>query len=49
MIEHLKILRVDDNVSLEELKIAFRKQAKLLHPALNKSPTAQIDFIQLYV
>lgn len=48
MSEHFKILEVDDYVTVEELKIAFRRKAKLLHPDVNKSSTAQVDFIQVH-
>lgn len=45
--EYYKILDVDKNATLSDLKKAYRKRAKLLHPDKNKSPNAQEKFILL--
>ncbi len=46
--DYYKILGVDKNASQEEIKSAFRKQAKKYHPDLNKdNPDAQDKFKQV--
>lgn len=45
--EYYKILDVDKNATLHDLKKAYRERAKLLHPDINKSPDAQEKFILL--
>lgn len=45
--EYYKILGVNKNSTLQNLKRAYRNKAKLLHPDINKSPNAQEKFILL--
>ncbi len=45
--QYYKILGVTANASEHEIKQAFRKKAKELHPDRNKSPNAHEDFILL--
>lgn len=42
------ILGVDKNVTLTEIKKAYRQQVKLLHPDVNKDPRAQEQFMLLH-
>lgn len=44
---YLTILGVDRNASLEEIRKAYRRKAKELHPDHNASVTAKDDFIRL--
>ncbi|MEO0405397.1 MAG: J domain-containing protein, partial [Bacteroidota bacterium] len=45
--EYLKILGVTKEASVDELKTAFRKKAKELHPDVNPAPNAKEQFILL--
>jgi len=45
MNNYYKILSVSPDASAEEIKKAYRKLAKLLHPDVNKSPSANEQFI----
>lgn len=44
---YFKILGVERNASLNDIKDAYRKKAKLLHPDVNPSPDAHEQFILL--
>jgi hypothetical protein len=43
-----EILGLDRNANAEQIYIAYRKKAKLLHPDINKSSDAHEKFIQLH-
>jgi hypothetical protein len=43
---YCKILGVNPNSSLEDVKHAYRQKAKLLHPDINPSPDAHTEFIR---
>lgn len=43
--DYYKILDLPVNASLEEIKIAYRKKARLYHPDVNPSPEAKDLFI----
>lgn len=43
--DYYKILSLPANASLEEIKIAYRKKARLYHPDINPSPEAKDLFI----
>ncbi len=43
---YCKILGVNPNSSLEDVKHAYRQKAKLLHPDINPSPDAHLEFIK---
>ena len=43
---YCKILGVNPNSSLEDVKHAYRQKAKLLHPDINPSPDAHLEFIR---
>ncbi|WP_226389016.1 J domain-containing protein [Penaeicola halotolerans] len=45
--QYLKILAIDQASSLDQLKRAYREQAKRLHPDRNASANAQSEFILL--
>ena len=47
MEKYYYILNIKHDFSLEELKAAYRKRAKELHPDLNKNNNAHLDFILL--
>ena len=40
-----KILEVDQNAKINDIKKAYRKKAKEYHPDLNKNPNANLQFI----
>ena len=42
-----EVLGVDRNAGDEEIKKAFRRQARKLHPDVNKSPNAEEEFKEL--
>ena len=44
---YYEILGIKQDASLAEIKSAFRKKAKQLHPDINKSTTAHEDFVLL--
>lgn len=44
---HHKILEVDENCSIDEIKQAYRRLAKKYHPDLNKAANAQQKFIEI--
>jgi hypothetical protein len=44
---YFKILGLPEDASLEDIKKAYRIQAKLYHPDLNKSPDAHERFIEI--
>lgn len=43
--DYYKILNLPANASLEEIKIAYRKKARLYHPDINQFPDAKDLFI----
>ena len=43
---YCKILGVNANSSLEDVKRAYRQKAKVLHPDINSSPDAHTEFIR---
>lgn len=45
--EYYKILNIDEKATLTEIKKAYRENAKLLHPDVNKSTDAHEKFILL--
>ena len=45
--QYYEILSVDKNATLSDIKKAYRKRAKFLHPDVNKSPDAHEKFILL--
>lgn len=47
MKDYYKILKVNKNASTLEIKKAFRILAKLLHPDVNKSENAHIEFLEI--
>ncbi|GLC46240.1 hypothetical protein PLESTB_001538800 [Pleodorina starrii] len=44
---YFDVLGVSESANLEEIKAAFRTRSKLLHPDVNKAPTAARDFMLL--
>ncbi|NNC94510.1 MAG: J domain-containing protein [Chitinophagales bacterium] len=42
-----KILKVEEHASLDQVKRAYRAQAKIKHPDRNPSPTAHEEFVEL--
>ena len=47
MSDYYEILGVDKNASKDEIKSAFRKKARQLHPDINKAPDAEEQFKEL--
>tara|TARA_B100001115_G_scaffold177057_1_gene164913 strand:- start:285 stop:1316 length:1032 start_codon:yes stop_codon:yes gene_type:complete len=45
--KYYRVLGLDEDATFAEVKVAYRKQAKKLHPQFNKSPSAQEDFVFL--
>ncbi len=45
--QYYDILEIDDSATLADLKKAYRKKAKLLHPDVSKIPNAHEKFILL--
>ena len=45
--ESLQILNLNQSASIEDIKKAFRVQAKLMHPDKNKSPNANEEFVKV--
>ncbi len=43
---YCKILGVNPNSSLDDVKRAYRQKAKVLHPDINSSPDAHTEFIK---
>ncbi len=48
MYNYYQILGVDPQASLEDIKKAFRKKAKMYHPDINKSPDAHNEFVKIH-
>ncbi|MGD1848706.1 MAG: DnaJ domain-containing protein [Salibacteraceae bacterium] len=42
---YYQILEIDRNATKPEIKAAFRRKAKLLHPDTNPSQDAQEEFV----
>ncbi|UKI41920.1 MAG: DnaJ domain-containing protein [Candidatus Melainabacteria bacterium] len=47
MSDYYSILEVEKNASKDEIKCAFRKKARQLHPDVNKAPDAEERFKEL--
>ncbi len=47
MVDYYKILRLDYNASLDDVKKAYRQLAREYHPDINHSPDAQELFISI--
>lgn len=47
MANYYEILEVSQNATKEEIKSAFRKKARTLHPDVNKAPDAEAKFKEL--
>lgn len=45
--DYFEILGLPDNSSIDEIKKAYRKKARLYHPDINPSPNAKDQFISL--
>lgn len=45
--DYYEILGVDKNASKDDIKSAFRKKARTLHPDVNKAPDAEAQFKEL--
>jgi curved DNA-binding protein CbpA len=45
LVDYYKILDLSENASIEEIKIAYRKKARLYHPDINHAPDAKDLFI----
>ena len=44
---YYEVLGVEKNATKEEIKSAFRKKARVLHPDVNKAPDAEEKFKEL--
>ena len=42
--DYYEVLEVDKNATTDEIKAAFRKKARVLHPDVNKAPDAEEKF-----
>lgn len=47
IVRYQNILGVNDNASISDIKSAYRKKSKLLHPDVNKSIDAEEQFVEL--
>ena len=47
MSSHHRILGIPTNASILQIKRAYYKKAKVLHPDVNKSPKAEEEFVRL--
>ena len=47
MSSHHRILGVPPNATLLQIKRAYFKKAKILHPDVNKSPNAEAEFVRI--
>jgi hypothetical protein len=47
LIQYYNILGIDSTATLDEIKKAYRRKAKLYHPDKNKAPEAEQNFIEV--
>src|SRR5574344_2077633 len=47
MTDYYEILEIEKNAGKDEIKAAFRKKARQLHPDVNKAPDAEEKFKEL--
>jgi hypothetical protein len=45
--DYFRLLGLNDNASVEEIKKAYRQKARMYHPDLNHAPDAKEKFIQV--
>lgn len=47
-IDYYKVLKISENASLSDIKVAFRELAKKYHPDRNKSKDANLKFREIF-